>query len=160
MDKYHKWKVLLIVVAVAFSVWKAYPLDQKINLGLDLQGGMQLLLQIETDKVPVEHRQDATERVVEVIRNRIDEFGVREPVITKQGKDQIAVQLPGITDRDRAKEIVGKTAHLEFRLVSDNAELLSKAEAGTVPDGFEYKPMKEKQGLGEQNVLLAKEALL
>ena len=40
MDKYHKWKVLLIVVAVAFSVWKAYPLDEKINLGLDLQGGM------------------------------------------------------------------------------------------------------------------------
>ena len=56
--------------------------------------------------------------MVEIIRNRIDEFGVREPVITKQGKDQVIVQLPGVTDRDRAKEIVGKTAHLEFRLVS------------------------------------------
>ncbi|MBI3313009.1 MAG: protein translocase subunit SecD [Candidatus Omnitrophica bacterium] len=160
MDKYYKWKVLLIIVLVAVSIWKVYPPQEKINLGLDLQGGMQLLLQVEVDKVPAEYREDATDRVVEVIRNRIDEFGVREPVITKQGKDQIAVQLPGITDRDRAKEIVGKTAHLEFRLVSDNAELLSKAQAGTIPDGFEYKPMKEKQGLGEQNVLLAKEALL
>ena len=160
MDKYHKWKVLLIVVAVAFSVWKAYPLDEKINLGLDLQGGMQLLLQIETDKVPVEHRQDATERVVEVIRNRIDEFGVREPVITKQGKDQVVVQLPGVTDRDRAKEIVGKTAHLEFRIVSDNTDLIQKAEAGTVPEGFEYKEIKGRETAVGSTVLLNKEAVL
>lgn len=160
MDKYHKWKVLLIVVAVAFSVWKAYPLDEKINLGLDLQGGMQLLLQIETDKVPVEHRQDATERVVEVIRNRIDEFGVREPVITKQGKDQVVVQLPGVTDRERAKEIVGKTAHLEFRIVSDNTDLIQKAEAGTVPEGFEYKEIKGRETTLGSTVLLNKEAVL
>ncbi len=128
MDRNYKWKVLLIIGVIAFSIWKAYPLDQKINLGLDLQGGMQLLLQVDLDKVPAEHRVDSTERVVEIIRNRIDEFGVREPVITKQGKDQVVVQLPGVTDRDRAKEIVGKTAHLEFRLVSDNPELLAKAE--------------------------------
>lgn len=160
MGKYHKWKVLLIVVAVAFCIWRAYPLNEKINLGLDLQGGMQLLLQIETDKVPAEHRQDATERVVEVIRNRIDEFGVREPVITKQGKDQVVVQLPGVTDRERAKEIVGKTAHLEFRLVSDNAELVQKAEKGEVPEGFEYKEMKGRENAIGSSVLLNKESLL
>ncbi len=158
MDKYYKWKVLLIVAVVTFSIWKAYPLQEKINLGLDLQGGMQLLLQIEADKVPAEHRQDATERVVEVIRNRIDEFGVREPVITKQGKNQVVVQLPGVTDRDRAKEIVGKTAHLEFKLVSDNSDLIKKAEEGKAPEGYEYKEAKGPAGAA--SILLNKEAVL
>ncbi|MBI3313830.1 MAG: hypothetical protein HYZ83_06310, partial [Candidatus Omnitrophica bacterium] len=57
MDKYYKWKVLLIIVLVSLSIWQFYPPQEKINLGLDLQGGMQLLLQIETDKIPAEHRE-------------------------------------------------------------------------------------------------------
>jgi len=64
---------------------------------------------------------------MEVIRNRVDQFGVGEMVIQKQGKDHIVVQLPGVTDRERALEIVGRTAHLEFRIVSDNAEDMKKA---------------------------------
>ena len=128
MDKYYKWKVLLIIVVVAFSVWKVYPPQKKIHLGLDLQGGMQILLRVELDKIPAEARKDATDRAVEIIRNRIDEFGVLEPTITKQAKDLIVVQLPGVTDRERAKEIVGKTAHLEFKMVSEDPDLLRKAE--------------------------------
>ncbi len=159
MDKYYKWKVLIIVAAVAFSLWKVYPPQERINLGLDLQGGMQLLLQVETEKLPEESRADATERAVEIIRNRIDEFGVREPVISKQGRNQIVVQLPGITDRNRAKEIVGKTAHLEFKLVSEDSELLKKAEEGTVPEGFELKAIKSPMG-GTESVLLAGESPL
>lgn len=187
MDRYYKWKVLLIVVICALSIWKAYPLDKKINLGLDLQGGMQLLLEVESDKLPAEAREDATERVVEIIRNRIDEFGVKEPVITKQGKNKVVVQLPGVTDRERAKEIVGKTAHLEFRLVADNPDLLIKAEdalksanalldtnpaaptAPAVPElpkapvefpaGYEMVDAIRENG-GPTRLLLAKEALL
>lgn len=159
MNKYFKWKVLLIILVVAACIWKAYPLDKKINLGLDLQGGMQLLLQIETAKVPAEHRQDAADRVVEIIRNRIDEFGVREPVITKQGKDQVVVQLPGVTDRERAKEIVGKTAHLEFKLVSEDAEALKKAQEGKTPEGFEYVESKNANG-GTVTYLLESKAVL
>lgn len=129
MDKYYKWKVLLIFSVIAFSAWRLWPPQEKIHLGLDLQGGMQILLRVELDKVPAEARADATNRVVEIIRNRIDEFGVREPVITKQAKDLVVVQLPGITDRDRAKEIVGKAAHLEFKRVSEDPDLIAKAEA-------------------------------
>ncbi len=158
MDKYFKWKVLLIIAVVAFSIWKAYPPQEKINLGLDLQGGMQLLLQVDLAKVPENAKADATERVVEVVRNRIDEFGVREPVITKQGRDLVVVQLPGVTDRERAKEIVGKTAHLEFRAVSEDSALIQQAEAGTVPEGYEYKSMKDATVGG--SVLLYKEAAL
>jgi len=134
MDKYFKWKVLLIVAIVAFSIWRVYPPEKQIHLGLDLRGGMQILLRVEIDKIPAEAREDATDRVVEIIRNRIDEFGVREPVINKQAKDLVVVQLPGITDRARAKEIVGKTAHLEFKLVSEDPELVKKAEAAGVPE--------------------------
>lgn len=155
MDRMFKWKVLLIIAVVAFSIWKAYPPQEKINLGLDLQGGMQLLLQVELDKVPQEARDDAADRAVEIIRNRIDEFGVLEPAISKQGKDKIVVQLPGVTDRERAIEIVGRTAHLEFRLVSDDGELLKQAEAGTIPEGYEYSELKN-EGLNTEKILLEK----
>lgn len=158
MDRYYKWKVLLILVVVAGSVWLAYPPSEKINLGLDLQGGIQIMLEVALEKVPEEAREDATERVVEIVRNRIDEFGVREPVINKQGRNQVVVQLPGVTDRERAREIVGKTAHLEFLLVSNDAELIKKAEAGEIPAGFLYKEVRGPAG-GE-NILLEEKAVL
>lgn len=157
MDKYYKWKVLLIIVLVAFSLWKAYPLDQKINLGLDLQGGMQLVLQVDLEKIPVEGRADATERVVKIIRTRIDQFGVKEPVINKQGRDQVVIQLPGVTDRNRAKDIVAKTAHLEFKLVSEDAELQKKAEAGEALLDYELKQEKKTTGLSSSLLLVKKE---
>lgn len=160
MDKYYKWKVLLIIAIVGFSIWVSSPVKEKINLGLDLQGGMQILLEVQLDKIPVEGRDDATERAVEVIRNRIDEFGVREPVINKQGANQIVVQLPGVTDRERAKEIVGKTAHLEFKLVSENMELIQKAEKGEPVEGFEYKELKERDAGFTSKILVAKDASL
>ncbi len=160
MGKNFPLRVLLTVGVVALSIWKAYPPQEKINLGLDLQGGMQLLLQIETDKIPAEARQDATDRAVEIIRNRIDEFGVREPIISKQGKDQVVVQLPGVTDRARAKDIVGKTAHLEFRLVSDNPDLLKQADEGKMPEGYDYLELRKEQAIGASKILVAKEASL
>ncbi len=159
MDKYFKWKVLLIVASVALSIWAAYPPKEKIHLGLDLKGGIQLLLKVDLDQIPKESRQDAAERAVEVIRNRIDEFGVVEPSVTKQGVDEVVVQLPGITDRERAREIVGKTAHLEFKLVSDDPDLTKKADAGTVPEGYEYKDLKGDMGRSSK-ILVAKDAAL
>ncbi len=156
MGKYYKRKVLLIIAVVGFSIWRAYPPQEKVQLGLDLQGGMQLLLQVDMEKVPQEAREDVTDRVVEIVRNRIDEFGVLEPVISKQGKDRVIVQLPGVTDRERAREVVGRTAHLEFKLVSDDSELTTKAEEGNIPEGYEYKEPKDRGA----SVLLSKEALL
>lgn len=159
MDKYYKWKVLFILGVIAFSLWRLWPPQEKIRLGLDLQGGMQILLRVELDKVPAEVRKDATERAVEIIRNRIDEFGVREPVITKQAKDLVVIQLPGITDRERAKEIVAKTAHLEFKLVSEDPELLKKAQEGTAPpEGYELKTISERGRF--ETLLLQKEPVL
>lgn len=158
MDKYYKWKVLLIIGITIFCIWKAYPLNEKIKLGLDLQGGMQLLLQVDMDKVPEEAKRDVTDRVAQVIRNRFDDKGIKEPDISKQGHDQVVVQLPGVTNRDEIKGLTEKTAFLEFRLVSDDPNLIEKAEQGQVPEGYEYK--KVKGSPTEEMVLLEKKSAL
>lgn len=132
-----KWRVLLVLAVIGFSAWAAWPLQEKIQLGLDLQGGMHLVLRVDTSGLPENARTDATERALEVIRNRIDEFGVKEPSIQRQGEDRILIQLPGITDRERALALIGQTAHLEFQLVSDDSTLIQQALAGTAPDGYE-----------------------
>ncbi|HNV85958.1 MAG TPA: protein translocase subunit SecD [Candidatus Omnitrophota bacterium] len=158
MDKYYRWKVLGVVILIAASLWQIYPPQKKIKLGLDLKGGMHLLLKVETDKIPEAGRKDAVDRALEVIRNRIDQFGVSEPSIQKQGVNYIVVQLPGVTDRKRALDIIGKTALLEFKLVSADPKLQEEALKGTIPEGYELKELKEEKR--REDLLLEKEAVL
>ena len=171
MNRGQQWKLVAIIaiaIACAWLVWPPFTIKDKdgaiiqkgkINLGLDLQGGMHVVLRVDTSKVPADTRKDAVDRAIEVIRNRIDQFGVGEMSITKQGKDNIVVQLPGVTDRERALELIGKTAHLEFRIVSDNAENLKKAIANEPVEGYELKYMEGERG-GREPLLLEKEASL
>jgi preprotein translocase subunit SecD len=92
------------------------------------------------DKEAASIRENAVSQALETIRNRIDQFGVSEPVIVKQGENQILVQLPGIKDPDRALELIGKTAQLEFKLVDeDNA---ARAAGGAAPEGSELLTMR------------------
>ncbi len=97
---------------------------------------------------------------IEVIRNRIDEFGVTEPEIISQGKNRIVIQLPGVKDIDRAKELIGKTAKLEFKIVNDKtpfSTLQSWVEKGKKA-GIEYKKgMRFSDYLGKLNKFLAKD---
>jgi len=93
--------------------------NRAIHLGLDLKGGMHLVLEVDKSKLSDEEKKGATDRALEIIRNRVDQFGVSEPTIEKQGNDRILIQLPGVVNRERAKEIIGKTALLEFRLVEN-----------------------------------------
>ena len=98
-----------------------------LNLGLDLRGGTHLLMELDVAKLdPKADVNDAIQRAIEIIRNRIDQFGVAEPLIAKQGDRWIVVQLPGITNSAQAKELVGKTALLEFRMV-DQGDAAQKA---------------------------------
>lgn len=78
-------------------------------------------------------RDFAVDQSLETIRNRIDQFGVSEPIIQRQGQQDILIQLPGIQDPDRAKEIIGKTALLEFKLVDDNADVEAAVRSGAPP---------------------------
>lgn len=159
MDKYFKWKVIFTLFLVGLCVYFAWPPQQKIHLGLDLKGGMHILLRVELDKVPEKAREGAVDRAIEVIKNRIDQFGVREPLITKQGKDEIVVQLPGMTEQDRARDIVSQTAHLEFKLVADDEKVVKDSLAGTPPAGYEVKNIEEEGRPAETMVLNAEPVL-
>lgn len=84
MDKKLVYRLYVILI-VGISAYFAFPLDKRINLGLDLQGGMHLLLKVDTSHLSGKAKDEAGDRAVEVIRNRIDQFGVRETSIQKQG---------------------------------------------------------------------------
>ncbi len=105
----------------------------------------------------------ALTKSIEVIRNRIDEFGVTEPEIVSQGKSRIVIQLPGVKDIERAKELIGKTAKLEFKMVNEQIGLttmnswLEKAKTA----GIEFKPgIRFSVYLTRLNEFLKKEELL
>jgi preprotein translocase subunit SecD len=216
-----RWLVILIVAAA--SIYGMFPLNEKIKLGLDLQGGMHVVLGVKADKT-VEAKMDnlvvqikkelnsnnikfayvqktsdnkinialadskdsekvkelikknypmlkdaslsadaksitfamsedeikrikdyAVEQAAQVIRNRIDEFGVSEPLIQRQGEDQILVQLPGVTDPERAISLIGKTAQLKFQIVDDTVTP-QDIESGNIPfdDIVLYKKVIDK----------------
>lgn len=87
-----------------------------INLGLDLQGGIHLALEVDQSKGPVPDPAEAIQRAERVVRTRIDEFGVTEPVVQIVGGNRLIVELAGEKDPARAKSIIQRTAFLEFRI--------------------------------------------
>ncbi len=93
-----------------------------IHLGLDLVGGMHVVLDVDRSQLSEEEARRAPDLALEVIRNRIDQFGVFEPTIQKTDKGRILVQLPGV-DRERALNIIKQPAHLTFHLVEEKAKV-------------------------------------
>lgn len=145
MEKKLVYKILFIMAVVLICAFFTFPLNKRINLGLDLKGGMHLLFKVDTKGLPENARQDAADRVKETIRERaIDKFGLREPIIHKQGTDEIVVQLPGITDREGALEIATSIGFLEFKLVSDDNQKLKESLEGKIPEGYELKKLEEE----------------
>ena len=132
-----KYRVLLIVALVAASAWSLFPRKVvervkrgdsfvfdtvtrvPLKRGLDLQGGMHLALEIDESKGTVANKSEALDRAIKVVRTRIDEFGVSEPVVQKSGDSQIIVELPGIDDPQRAMGVVQKNAFLEFQITDE-----------------------------------------
>ena len=94
--------------------------QQAINLGLDLQGGIHLVLEVDQSNLSDDEKTDVVARALEVIRNRIDQFGVSEPIIHREGDWRIVVELPGVQDIERAKGLIGKTARLEFKILESD----------------------------------------
>ncbi|HEX9219179.1 MAG TPA: protein translocase subunit SecD [Gemmatimonadaceae bacterium] len=139
-----KWRVGIILGLIAASVWALFPRTvvervkrngefvydtvRRVPLkrGLDLQGGMHLALEVDESKGHVADKSKAIDNALKVVRNRIDEFGVSEPVVQKAGNDRIIVELPGIDDPRRAQDVVQKSAFLEFQ-ITDKTQALEKA---------------------------------
>ena len=212
MMKNLRWRVGLTVAVIALSIWAFYPPEQKINLGLDLKGGVHLVLKVQTDdavrietettservrdaltrggvqftnvavvppgefrvegiqdeaafrdatvdvetvfdrsssagvttfrvKPNIENdlRRQAVDQALQTIERRVNELGVAEPIVARQGgQDQILVQLPGVENPERAKQIIRSTALLQLRLVEQgpfpSREAVSQAYPALPPD--------------------------
>jgi len=159
-----RWYGLLPEGASRLTQEKRDSLKHKaIHLGLDLQGGMHLVLEADLSKLSKAEKKGAVDRALEIIRNRVDRFGVSEPSIQREGKNRIIVQLPGIKDPQRAIDIIGRTALLEFKLVDDDSKRLRQAQAGQVPNGYELRTLAREDDQGvihEEQLLLTKRASL
>lgn len=123
-----RWRVFFSVVAIAGSVYVL--LQTPIRLGLDLRGGTQIVLEAQ-DTADIEVDADVTARTLEVLRRRVDAFGVAEPTLQVSGDRRIIVELPGLEDPDEAVEVIGRTARLTFHPV------LASYPEGSVPDDEE-----------------------
>ncbi len=136
-------RLLLIFGLVLVSAWALFPRTviervkrdgvtvydtvKRVPLkkGLDLQGGMHLTLEVDDSRQAVADKSDALDRSLKVIRQRIDEFGVAEPVVQKVGDDRIIVELPGIDDPERAQAVVSEAAFLQFQ-ITDRTQALER----------------------------------
>ncbi len=121
------FKALVILAIIVFSLWAILPVQQKIHLGLDLQGGSRLLLQMyPTAEVPTITSQ-VQAQTREVIDKRINGLGVTEPSISNVGTDRILVELPNVKNPDEAERVLKEVAVLEYKIVP--ADVMQKAEA-------------------------------
>lgn len=139
-----KYRILIIVGLILASAAALFPRNVKervkgpngfvydtvrrvpLKRGLDLQGGMHLALEVDESKGVVPQKSEALDRALKVVRTRIDQFGVSEPLVQKSGTDRIIVELPGIDDPQRAQEVVQKSAFLQFQ-ITDKTQALEKA---------------------------------
>jgi preprotein translocase subunit SecD len=148
-----RYRIAIIAALVAASVWALFPRVEierargpngafvynadssftydtvrrvPLKRGLDLQGGTHLALEVDESKGAIPNKSDAIDRALKVVRTRIDQFGVSEPVVQKAGNDRIVVELPGIDDQRRAVAVVQQSAFLQFQIV-DKSQALDKA---------------------------------
>ncbi len=182
MQKNLSMRIAVIVIAVIASLLAIYPprdwdssfsnfkeFPKTINLGLDLKGGMHLIIQIDmkyledlVKKDPTlnidQLKGDAIKKTLDIIRNRIDSFGVAEPSIKKLGNDRIEIELPGLRDPNRAKSLVNSQALLEFKMVHYQNDMIIKDIADengnllpgkTVPKDYAllYETPRDKEGM-------------
>ncbi len=137
-----RYRLLAIALLTAVASWALFPRDHTVRqrgadgvlrvtvqrhvplrLGLDLQGGMHIALEVDDSKQVVADKSEAVDRALKTVRNRIEGFGVSEPVIQKAGSDRIIVDLPGIADQERALQVVKDQAFLEFKITDKTGAL-------------------------------------
>lgn len=121
-------RLIVILAALGIAIW-SYA-TEGLKLGLDLQGGMHLVLEVDDPDgtMPPEIIEDRIDGAVQVLRTRIDAFGVEEPLIQKSGSDRIIVELAGLDDEERAKDIINQQAFLEWKLVLSTVDFTPSLE--------------------------------
>ncbi len=147
--KAHIVIIVIFIIIIGVSIYYIYPVNSSIKLGLDLKGGTQIVLK-PTLQGEDEVTEESLDKAMLIIMDRIDKLGISEPLVTRDYSNNIIIQLPGVDDPNRAIEVIGKTAQLEFRILEsvdeDTGEVnlgptlmtgdkLAKAGAGYDPNG-------------------------
>ncbi len=154
----------LMLLLVIFSIATIWPPQKKISLGLDIQGGTSFLIRLKPGDKPI--TKGMLDQAVEVIRKRIDTFGVSEPIISPVANDRILVQIPGLDTAkiQEARDQLSRVAKLEFRLVyPDNGERLREIDEGkqVIPPEYRIETHKHQGEDGksvEERLLVKKKA--
>src|SRR6266436_2259365 len=154
----------LMLLLVIFSIATIWPPQKKISLGLDIQGGTSFLIRLKPGDKPI--TKGMLDQAVEVIRKRIDTFGVSEPIISPVANDRILVQIPGLDTAkiQEARDQLSRVAKLEFRLVyPDNGERLREIDQGkqVIPPEYRIETHKHQGEDGksiEERLLVKKKA--
>ena len=115
MSRVLSWRALMVVAVIAASVWVST--TQPVRLGLDLRGGTQIVLE-GRDTADVTVTDEVADRIIEVMRRRVDGLGVAESSLQKSGDRRVIVELPGVDDPDEAVAVIGRTAQLTFHPVT------------------------------------------
>src|SRR5947199_8158226 len=146
----------LVMLLVAFSLATIYPPKEKVQLGLDIQGGTSFLIRLVGGDKDV--NKAMLDQAVEVIRKRVDYFGGGEPIISPVGTDRILVQIPGLSTEkiEEARGQLSRVAKLEFRLVyPDSGERLREIDQGkqVIPPEYRIETYKQQhQAEGEKPI--------
>ena len=154
-DRRNVWLLIITTILLVVSVALFMPPDKKINQGLDIQGGLSVVLTASTtDGTDITDADMETSRAI--IENRVNALGASEAVVQLQGRNQILVQIPGLSDTETALATIGKTGKLEFARLDSftDSDVVSKINSGqygqesTVTDAFGNQfPSGQKQTL-------------
>ncbi|MDR1293161.1 MAG: protein translocase subunit SecD [Clostridiales Family XIII bacterium] len=119
--------IVVIWAATLYGVGPIGPISKDIKLGLDIKGGVYVVMEAQTDESDPQALERLMQQTQSVIENRVNEMGLSEPIVTIEGDNRIRVELPGAEDADEAIETIGKTAQLRF-LLADGSDALSGAD--------------------------------
>lgn len=127
-------KALLILAVIGLCLWAALPIQKKIRLGLDLQGGVRVLLQLNTSPQVPKITPEIQGQVEQVIQNRINGLGVSEPIITRSGTERLLVELPAVKNPDQATKVLKDVAILEFKIVPEKVAARAERDKNYAQD--------------------------
>lgn len=144
MTRTRLWAMIIILISGLLALYLNNTYQTKpFKLGLDLNGGIHLTYQADTSKIAKEDIGQSMETLKNVIEARVNAFGVSEPIIQTEGTDKLVVELPGVSDTQKAIDLIGQTPVLEFSLVEDFASSTSSTtEQLLIPTGLTGKYIK------------------
>ena len=119
-------KGVVVLGTAALCLYLTLPIQSKIKLGLDLQGGVRVLLQLQTSPEVPKITSEVQSQVVQVLQNRVNGLGVSEPVISPVGSDRILVELPNVKNPDEAVQTLKDVAKLDFKIMPPPCGITTK----------------------------------